>query len=138
MKRFFSSSPIWQNGGLILIRWIMGAFLIWHGWEIFNTAKMNEYTGWDVFKPSSAKLLVYAGKAAELAAGILFLLGLFTRIAALLTAGTMAYIAFFIGKGIIWNNDQHPFLFVLLAGVFFFTGPGKFSVDHYLFTKNKR
>ncbi len=138
MNGFFSSSPLWQMAGLTFIRWIMGIFLIWHGWEIFNMAKISEYAGWDVFKPSSAKLLVYAGKAAELVAGVLFLLGLFTRIAALLTAGTMGYIAFFIGKGIIWNSDQHPFLFVLLAGVFFFTGPGKISLDHYLFAKNRR
>lgn len=78
---------------------------------------------------------MYAGKAAELLAGILFVLGLFTRIASLLTIGTMCYITFMLGNGIIWNNDQHPFLFVLLALVFFFTGAGRFSLDQYLFSK---
>lgn len=130
---FFSSSPIWQTTGLTIIRVILGAFLIYHGWEIFNEVKMNEYLLWDNFKNSNGKLLVYAGKAAELLAGILFVLGLFTRIASLLTIGTMCYIAFFLGNGIIWNNDQHPFLFVLLALIFIFTGPGRYSLDHYLF-----
>lgn len=134
----FSSSPIWQTTGLTLIRLIVGGFLIYHGWEIFNEDKMNEYLTWDNFKQSNGKLLVYAGKAAELLAGILFVLGLFTRIDSLLTIGTMCYIAFFLGNGIIWNNDQHPFLFVLLALVFIFTGPGRYSLDHYLFKPKSR
>jgi len=66
-----------------------------------------------------------AGKAAELISGILFVLGLFTRIACLLIIGVMCYITFFLGKGIIWYDDQHPFLFILLALVFFFTGAGR-------------
>ncbi|MFZ1312160.1 MAG: DoxX family protein [Chitinophagaceae bacterium] len=132
---FFSSSPVWQTSGLTLIRLTLGGFLIYHGWEIFNEVKINEYLAWDNFKQSNGKLLVYAGKAAELLAGILFVLGLFTRIASLLTIGTMCYITFMLGNGIIWNNDQHPFLFVLLALVFFFTGAGRFSLDQYLFSK---
>jgi len=47
----------------------------------------------------------------------------------------MLYISLFVGTGKIWYQDQHPFLFVLLALVFFFTGPGKYSIDHILFTK---
>ena len=137
MKRFFSAAPLWQTAGLTLIRWILGAFLIYHGWEIFSELKMVEYLKWDSFKNSSGKFLVYAGKGAELIAGILFVLGLFTRLASLVTIGVMCYIAFFLGNGIIWYNDQHPFMFVLLALVFFFTGPGNFSLDRMIFN-NKR
>ncbi|MBL7746747.1 MAG: DoxX family protein [Chitinophagaceae bacterium] len=138
MNKFFSSAPVWEQAGLLLIRVTLGVFLVYHGWEIFNEAKMNEYLAWDNFNNSNGKLLVYAGKAAELVAGILFVLGLFTRLASLFTIGTMCYIAFFLGNGIIWNNDQHPFLFVLLALVFFFIGPGRFSFDHYLFKPKTR
>ena len=125
MSRFLSSSPLSLNAGLTLIRIILGAFLVYHGWEIISPAKMQEYQTWDMFKGTSlANYSPYIGKGAELAAGILFLLGLWTRIAALLTAGTMAYIAFIVGHGKIWYEDQYPFLFVLLAMLFFFTGPG--------------
>ena len=137
MKRFFSSSPLCQNTGLALVRGTLGIFLIYHGWEIFTESIMSEYLKWDAFKNSSGKFLVYAGKAAELIAGILFVLGLFTRIASLITIGVMCYIAFFLGKGIIWYGDQHPFMFVLLALIFFFTGPGNFSLDKMIFN-NKR
>jgi len=137
MKRFFSSAPLWQTAGLTLIRCTLGTFLIYHGWEIFTESLMNEYLKWDAFKDPSGKFLLYAGKAGELIAGILFVLGLFTRIASLLTIGVLGYITFFLGNGLFWSNDRHPFMFVLLALVFFFTGPGNFSLDKMIFN-NKR
>lgn len=139
MNRFFSSSPLGLNGGLALIRIILGAFLIYHGLEIFNTPKMNEYMGWDLFNKSSiGKFQVYLGKGSELAGGILFVLGLWTRIAALLVAGTMAYVTFVVGHGKLWYEDQYPFLFALLAMVFFFTGPGAASADKYFFSRDNK
>jgi putative oxidoreductase len=139
MKKFLSASPIALNTGLLIVRVAIGMFLIYHGWEIFNKAKMNEYLTWDAFRYSSAgTFLVYAGKAAELAAGILLILGLFTRIAALLTIGAFGYIAFNLGNGIIWNNDQHPFLFVMFGVLFLFTGPGTFSLDAKFFKEKRK
>ena len=136
MSRFFSSSPLWQTGGLTLIRLIVGSFMIYHGIEVFSEEKMNGYIQWDMFKGSSfAKRMVYAGKGSELVGGLLLFLGLCTRIAALLLACTMLYISLFVGEGRIWYEDQHPFLFVLLALVFFFTGGGKWSADCLLFKK---
>ncbi len=138
MKKFFSPSPLWQGPGLTIIRIMLGIFMIYHGWEVFDAAKMKEYTTWDVFKhSSSASFMVYLGKGSELVAGILFLLGCFTRIAAIILICTMCYIAFGIGNGKIWYDDQYPFLFAVLALVFFFTGPGRWSVDYSLFNKNK-
>jgi len=136
MNNFFSSSPLWQTTGLTLIRCVLGAFLIYHGCEIFSESKINGYLEWDVFKGSNGKLLVMAGKASELIAGIFFVLGFLTRVASLFTVGTMIYITFFLGHGKIWYEDQYPFLFILLALVFFFTGAGRISLDNLLF-KNK-
>lgn len=127
MKKFFSTQPIWFDGGLFVVRLILGIFMIYHGWEIFSEAKMNEYKPWPQFKENL--WLIYLGKGAELVGGILMVLGWLTRLAALIIAFTMAYIAFFVGNGIIWYNDQHPFMFVLLALVFIFTGPGCYSLD---------
>lgn len=134
MKSFFYPGPIWQGNGLFLIRIIFSIFLIIHGMEVFDPEKMKNYTGWDAFKTSS--WLPYLGKAAEFIAGILLLLGLFTRIACLLTIGTFGYITFLVGNGKFWMEDQHPFLFVLLALVFIFTGPGNFSLDKLIFKKS--
>ena len=136
MNIFLSSSPVWLTAGLTIVRLAVGAFLIYHGLEIFDETIVDRYLGWDHFKTPSGKFLVYSGKLGELIAGILFVLGLFTRVACLLIIGVMGYIAFIIGKGIIWYDDQHPFLFILIALLFFFTGPGNLSLDKMIFKKS--
>ena len=120
-----------QTAGLTLIRILVASFLIYHGLEIFSDEKMKGYISWDIFKNSS--VLPYIGKGAELISGILLFLGLLTRLACLIIIGTFTYITFFVGKGIFWMDDQHPFLFIMLALVFFFTGAGKISLDNRLF-----
>jgi len=48
----------------------------------------------------------------------------------------MLFIVFFVGYGKFWYEDQHPFLFVLLALIFFFTGPGRWNLDQLIFGRN--
>jgi putative oxidoreductase len=136
MNKLFSTDPVFLKSGLTVIRIIIGFFLAYHGWEVFDKNKMNEYIAWDVFKNSSSpSFMAYLGKTAELVGGLLLAIGLFTRIAALIIIGTFIYIPFFVGQGKILYEDQYPFLFALFGFVFFFAGPGKWSVDHLLFDK---
>jgi putative oxidoreductase len=136
MNKLFSTNPVLSKSGFAVIRIIIGCFLIYHGQEVFDKTKMNEYIAWDVFKNSSSpSLMAYLGKTAELVSGFLLAIGLLTRIAALIIIGTFIYIPFFVGSGRIWYEDQYPFLFALFGFVFFFAGPGKYSVDHVLFDK---
>ena len=139
MNRFFSPTPIAQNYGIAIVRIITGILLIWHGWESFDAEKMNMYTGWFVErKYSNPQIWAYAGKIAELLAGIGFALGLFTRLASIATIAAFAGVIFILGdKGKIFQGDQHPFLFILLAVVFLFTGPGAMSLDGLLFKKKR-
>jgi putative oxidoreductase len=137
MNRFFSSSPLAPDFGLLLVRSITGIMLVWHGFETFDAEKMKMYTGWFVErKYASPEIWAYAGKVAELLAGIGFILGLFTRLAALASIAAFAGIIFILGsKGKIFEGDQHPFLFIVISLVFLFAGPGKFSLDHLFFSK---
>jgi putative oxidoreductase len=139
MSKLFSSSSIAQNNGIALVRIVTGILLIWHGWETFDTEKMKMYTGWFVERKYAAPAIwAYAGKIAELLAGIGFALGLFTRLASLAAVAAFTGIIFVLGdKGKIFEGDQHPFLFILLALVFLFTGPGNFSLDKFLFKSKK-
>ncbi len=129
---FFSDSPLWPQAGLAIVRIICGLLMTYHGWEIFDEKLMKGYLEWAQFKGAAGEFLVYAGKAAELVSGILLVFGLFTRIAALMMIATMTYIAFIVSNGRVWYEDQHPFLFVLLGMVFFFLGPGKWSIDRMI------
>ena len=129
MKGLFSPEPLGGNYGLGIIRIFVGMFLLYHGHEVFRPEIMKMYFEWDVFKGSLGTIKVYAGKIAELTAGLLLTLGLFTRIGAIIIIGTMGFITFFVGKGRFWYEDQHPFLFVLFGILFLTMGPGAFSLD---------
>lgn len=122
----------WQQNGLAVIRIITGLLMAYHGWEIFDNTKMAEYAKWEVIQTLPApQLMVYVGKAVELLTGLCFVFGIFTRIAALLMALNMLFICFKVGNGRFYYEDQHPFIFAILALVFFFTGPVKWSLDQW-------
>lgn len=138
MKKLFAAEPLWQTPGLVCIRIITGLLMAYHGLEVFKPEVMKGYTEWEVIKSLPAPLfMVYLGKGIELVAGIFLGLGLFTRIAALLIFIDMIFICFKVGGGKFYYEDQHPFIFALLALVFFFTGPVAYSVDQLLFRKKK-
>ena len=128
----------WQKNGLAMLRIITGLLMAYHGWEIFYSSKIDEYLKWDVIKSLPAsRFMIYVGKGIELISGILFVLGLFTRTAAVLMAADMLFICFIVGHGEFYYADQHPFVFAMLALIFFFMGPVKWSIDQ-LTAKQKR
>ena len=135
MNVFFSSSPIQMHKALAAIRIVVGLLLVYHGQEVFNPELMKGYAEWETFKDMPANMMVYAGKGAELIAGVLLTLGLFTRVGAMITIGTFTYITFFVGHGHFWYEDQHPFMFALFGLLFLFTGPSVWSLDGMLFGK---
>ena len=104
--------------------------MAYHGFEIFSTEAMKTYFDWEMFKVfPSPPVAVYLGKSIELIAGVLLLIGLWTRLASLLMMIVMLYITFFVGNGQFWYMDQQPFLFVVLGWIFLTTGPGAFALD---------
>ena len=138
MNKLFSASPLWQTSGLVLIRIIIGLLITYHGREIFDEKIMSGYLEWDSIKSlPSPKVMVYFGKGVELVAGICLAVGLFTRLAALFIFFDMMFICFKVGGGRFYYEDQAPFLYGVLALVFFFTGPVKYGLDNYLFKEKK-
>lgn len=135
-NKLLSPLPLSQNTGLALLRIFIGGLMIYHGLEIFDRNKMLPYMEWEVIKSLPApEIMLYIGKGLEFVTGICFILGLFTRVAALFITIDMLFICFKVGGGKFWYEDQHPFLFALLALVFFFTGPAKWSLDKLWFNK---
>ena len=138
MNKFLSVEPLWQANGLVLLRIITGLLMAYHGLEVFNSNTIQGYTEWEVIKKLPSPLfMVYLGKGLELLTGVCLALGLFTRIAALFMFIDMIFICFKVGNGKFYYEDQHSFIFALLALVFFFTGPVKFSLDNYIYKKRK-
>lgn len=135
-KLFLSSTPIYPQQGLAIVRIIVGGLIVYHGLEVFDEQIMNMYLTWDVFKGPNARLMVYTGKATELMAGIFIMTGFLTRIGGLMMLCTFLYITFSVGGGKFWYEDQHPFMFALFGLLFMFTGPGAWSFDRLIFKGN--
>ena len=136
--QFSIKTQSWQRNGLAVIRIITGLLIIYHGVEIFQSDIMNMYLGWEVIKALPYPVLMtYFGKGIELVTGIFITLGLFTRIAALLLTLNMLFICFYVGSGKFYYEDQHPFIFAMLAMVFFFTGSVKFGLDNRFANDNQ-
>jgi putative oxidoreductase len=138
MKDLFSSAPLYQDKAMAIIRIILGLLIIYHGQEVFNPKLMKEYAAWDTFQGSAAQFMVYAGKSSELLAGIFLTFGFLTRIGAVLLIGTLGYITFFVGSGRFWYEDQHPFMFVIVGLIYFFNGPGAWSLDRLVFPAKEK
>jgi len=137
LRNYFSKNLDKQHNGLVLIRIITGLLMFYHGLEVFKPETMKIYLQWDIVQALPfPTFMIYLGKAIELISGLCFVLGLFTRIAALFMAVNMLFICFYIGNGKFYYEDQLPFIFAILAMVFFFTGSIKLGLDNFYF-KNR-
>jgi putative oxidoreductase len=137
LKTLLASKALFENW-LVLIRLITGLLIFVHGLGTFNKGHMDGNIAWltDLHFPVPV-LMAYIGKGAELFGGVLLMLGLFTRISALVLIIDMLVITIVLGNGKIFTEDQQPFLLLLLFAYLFFAGPGKISLDHLLFNKIK-
>ena len=124
----FSNKP--YDLGLAIVRFFAGIIIIPFGMEMFNAETMSGYEQWLTDKGVPLPLLMaYLGKVAELAGGVLLILGLFTRAAGFFLMCPMAVVTFIMLEGKITDMT---FLLLLLFAVFAFVGGGKYSLDEWI------
>lgn len=137
-KRFFSAKGFYADEALSVLRILCGLFMVYHGWEVMDAQKMREYEKWlKELQFDGPAWMAFLGKLSELAGGLFLALGLLTRLALIPLLITMAVITFRIGHGRVFMEDQHPFLFFLLFLFLFFSGPGRWSLDHLIVQQKK-
>jgi putative oxidoreductase len=144
LKRFFQpvSLPTFASAALLVLRLIVGAAFVFHGW-----GKIQTPFGWNppespVFIPVIFQLLA---AISEFGGGIAWILGLLTPIASLGIGCTMAvavYLHSMVMKDPFVNltggSSYEPALVYLgIALVFLALGPGKFSLDEGIFGEHK-
>ena len=112
-----------------ILRIMTGLLFFAHGTQkfLFFPGGPNAGSGWAFAQPGA-----FAG-IIELGAGFLIALGLFTRSAAFLASGTMAF-AYFIGHASqgFWpvnNMGDAAILYCFTFLYFVFAGPGALSLD---------
>ncbi|WP_373100509.1 MULTISPECIES: DoxX family protein [Pasteurellaceae] len=118
---------------LALLRIIAGYMFLLHG-----TAKLFEFplsmTGGNGGVPLFS--LYGIGGVIEIVGGVLFILGLFTRPAAFILSGQMAYAYFFIHASAdnlllpLVNQGELAALYALVFLSFVFSGAGAFALDN--------
>ncbi|WP_032092170.1 DoxX family protein [Necropsobacter rosorum] len=118
---------------LALLRIIAGYMFLLHG-----TAKLFEFplsmTGGNGGVPLFS--LYGIGGIIEIVGGVLFILGLFTRPAAFILSGQMAYAYFFIHASAdnlllpLVNQGELAALYALVFLYFVFSGAGAFALDN--------
>ncbi|MEM1097653.1 MAG: DoxX family protein [Planctomycetota bacterium] len=125
------------DAGLLLARVAVGGLFVFHGSAKF-TAGIDGFAGYlDSLGVPFPTLNAYLAAGTEVVAGLALALGLFTRLAALPLAFTMA-VAFFTAKGAALSaqggGGEYPLALGLFAIALALTGPGRASVDHALRT----
>lgn len=128
---------------LLLVRLVVGAAFILHGWP-----KMQNPTGWmQAFgmEPAPAVFQVLA-VVAEVGGGALLILGLLTPLAALALAGQMVAALVLVhlpnGDPFVGSPGEASYelalVYLVIAVMFLFIGPGKLSADYLLFGTKRR
>lgn len=130
MKRFFSTkyNANATNFGLLLLRVMLGIFLMHHGYgklSHFNELKDSFMNFMGLGSTISASLIIFA----EFFCGLFLILGLFTRLVCIPIIIGMAVAAFIAMGGDVFGKAEMPVVYMSLAIVLFFTGPGKYSID---------
>lgn len=79
------------------------------------------------------ELFAWLAATAEFVAGLLLALGLLTRPAAFLVAGNFVVVAGLAHAGDSFGEREKPLLFLAIALLYLFAGPGRYSLDAMLF-----
>ena len=81
----------------------------------------------------SLALLIFA----ELFCALFLAIGLLTRYALIPLIVAMAVAAFEAHHGEIFGKGESSFIYLVCFAVLFISGPGKYSLDHYLVKQRK-
>jgi putative oxidoreductase len=142
MRTIFYSSGLTHRDsiGLLLLRLVVGAAFMLHGWP-----KIQNPTGWMGAEAPVPAALQAAAAIAEFAGGAALIVGLLTRLAAIMLGVTMA-----VAAGMVHISQGHPFVgkpgdpswelaavYFACAVLFLLAGPGRLSLDAVLFGRGR-
>lgn len=146
MKRFFFDSRdlgYWRADlGLFIVRAFAGiALALGHGWDkLFHDGPLGPTAGFvgavEGLGFPMPTAFAWGAALSELVGGAFLAIGLLSRPAALAIACTMAVAAFRMhASDPLWGampSKEFPLLFLSIALLIFFAGPGRISVDRVI------
>ena len=126
--------------GLLLLRLATGAFLVYQSHDnVLSAARMDEFVKFlTQFGFPAPRLMAPLSVYAQFAAGIAFILGLFTRWAGLITAFNFTVAVYMVH----WNDPVPgiwPAAILIFLGLYFgLRGSGRYGVDPMLEGRGRR
>lgn len=144
MKRLLAPSTEGQikDIALLLFRFVVGYLLIsQHGFPKLQRLLSDEPVQFFSYLGMSPEVTMSLPMFAEFFCALLIIFGLFTRFAAIPLIINMAFIVFYVHGADSIGDRELPILFLISYVLIFFTGPGKYSIDHLLhqrFTSRKK
>lgn len=136
------SQPVCASAALLVLRLIVGAAFIFHGW-----GKIQHPFGW---MPPQAPVHIpgvfqFLAAVSEFGGGIALILGLFMPVAAfglLFTMSVAVYMHMIVGKDPFVNpmggmSYEPALVYWGIFLLFLALGPGNFSLDNKIFGKRK-
>jgi uncharacterized membrane protein YphA (DoxX/SURF4 family) len=140
MNKFLMATPTLghKNKILFIVRWWIGVMMVINGRYIFNPDGMVFFE--NLFRTSVPfpfpVFMAYLAKTIEFFGGILVCIGLFTRVASSLIGCTMLVATFTANKGALFEMyGALTFSLVCLSLWLLIFGPGRWSLDYYIFDR---
>lgn len=134
-KLLFSTSPIFLHISLALLRICSAVMIFTHGWSKLADYSSNVDSFRDPIGLGSALSLQLA-IFAEFFCAILLAVGFLTRLSLIPLIITMAVAVLIVHADDPFSGKEKALLFMVVFIFQFFSGPGRYSVDHQI--KNKR
>ena len=130
MKKLLSVSyRDWAfNLAMLILRVCAGVLIIPYGYKklIHFAEQKDKFTNFmGIGSPLSLSLVIFA----EFFCGMLIVLGLFTRLAAIPLIIVMSVVLIKVNHGNIFGKDEHVAFFLACFTAIFLCGPGKASAD---------
>lgn len=140
--RAFALAPLSRLAGLapLAVRVIVGAIMIAHGAQKLQAGPANFGQGLAGMGVPLPVLTGYAVTFTELIGGVLLLVGLFSRLAALLLTANLIGAIFLVNIGVGFltppgaasSGVELPLALIACLLAILLAGPGKLSLDHAL------
>lgn len=139
MRKLFSTNPLQLDLGLLLLRLVSGLLMAFgHGLgkveRFLSGEEIKFYNFGGIGPQASLGLAAFA----EFACALLLVLGLFHRAALIPLMITMAVAAFGAHSDDLFGKGEAALMFLFVFIALFLTGPGRYSLDRYMFDNAPR
>lgn len=139
MKKSYLLHHSYLQDPLLIFRLWLGFAFINHGLPgIFNADYMAGFAGFlGTIDMPFPEIMAYVSKGGEFFCGVLLLVGLFTRFAAIFIIIDMLIATFFALRGDIFGDFQAEisFIYLIMGAVFALYGSTSYSLDRYFWKK---